>query len=261
MDTAMAFFRSHGEGRFEALEHARGPWSDDHLHAGPPTALMNRVARGVGEPFPTRRITVELRAPVPLDLLETRAEITRSGRQVECVRVQLLHRERVVAEAQVLKAREVALESLPSNDAPAPHFAAPEDSEPFVLPFFRHPVGYQTAMELRIAAGRWGKGPVTAWMRMRGALIEGETPAPIDVVLAAADSGNGISPLLDPDVHSFANADLSVHLVADPPDEWVALEARMFVRPSGAGMTQSTLWGRRGGPIGVAAQTLIVRAR
>lgn len=254
----IAFFRSLGDGRFEATEHARGPWSNDHLHAGPPTALMARAARGVGAPYPLRRMTVELRAPVPLGELRIEAAVEKSGRQVERVRVTLRDGERPVAEALALKVRQEPLGILPERaSAPTP-FAGPGDATPFVFPFFRHEVGYHQAMDLRIAEGTWGEGPVTAWMRMRGALVEGEATHPLDHLFAAADSGNGLSPVLDPFEHTFVNADLSVHVQSEPIDGWVGMQARTWIDGSGAGVAHSALWSTEG-PLGHALQSLVVR--
>ena len=51
----------------------------------------------------------------------------------------------------------------------------PESAAPFQFPFFRDPIAYHTSVETRLVRGTWGKGPVTAWMRPRVALVEGET--------------------------------------------------------------------------------------
>ena len=40
-------------------------------------------------------------------------------------------------------------------------------------------------------------GPATVWMRMRDPLVAGEEPTPLQRVLVAADSGNGVSATLD----------------------------------------------------------------
>ncbi len=256
--SALAFFRALGQGRFEATEHGRGPWSNDHLHAGPPSALMARVARETGAPYPLRRMSVELRAPVPLGELRVDAAVEKTGRQVERVRVSLFAAEREVASGLALKTREEALGELPERaSAPTP-FAGPDDAAPFVFPFFRHEVGYHQAMDLRLAEGTWGEGPVTAWMRMRGVLVEDEPAHPLDHLFAAADSGNGLSPVLDPFEHTFLNADLSVHVQGEPIDGWVGMQARTWIDARGAGVAHSALWSTEG-PLGHALQSLVVR--
>src|SRR5207244_4825488 len=72
---------------------------------------------------------------------------------------------------------------------PAP--PPPEASAPFEFPFFVDPVGYHSAVEVRIARGTWGQGPVAAWMRLRVPLVAGEVPSPLPRLLVAAGSASG----------------------------------------------------------------------
>src|SRR4030095_10994058 len=53
-----------------------------------------------------------------------------------------------------------------------------------------------------------------AWMRPRVALVEGETPSPLQRLLVVADSASGLAVVLDPDRSTFINADL---IVTVPP--------------------------------------------
>jgi hypothetical protein len=120
-------------------------------------------------------------------------------------------------------------------------------------------VGYHTAMEWLFVHGAFLEcGPATVWMRMRVPLVAGEEPSPLQRVLVAADSGNGVSAALDYDRFLFINTDLSVHLLRMPAGEWVCLDARTHV--DGLGLTDTALWDERG-RIGRAAQTLLVRPR
>src|SRR2546421_391483 len=130
-------------------------------------------------------------------------------------------------------------------------------------PFFPVPwdVGYHTAMEVRFAAGSFlSRGPATAWLRMRVPLVEGEQPSPLTRVLVAADSGNGVSNVLDFDRYLFVNTDLSVHLLRYPTGEWVCLQAATSVDSAGIGLADTALHDDRG-PIGRCAQSLFVSRR
>src|SRR5439155_11380216 len=98
------------------------------------------------------------------------------------------------------------------------------------------------------------------WMRMRLPLVESEAPSPLQRVLIAADSGNGVSQALDPARFTFVNPDLTVYLHRPPDGEWVAMDAATTVRPSGVGLAESALFDERGA-IGRALQSLIVEAR
>ena len=122
-------------------------------------------------------------------------------------------------------------------------------------------VGYHSAMEYRFAAGSFLEpGPATTWLRMRHPLLAGEEPSPLQRVLIAADTGNGISTALDFRRYLFINVDLTVHLHRLPAGEWVCLDAVTVPEPNGVGLTDTMLLDERG-PIGRAAQTLLVAER
>ena len=103
-------------------------------------------------------------------------------------------------------------------------------------------------------------GPATVWMRPRVALVAGEEVTPLQRVLVAADSGNGVSAALDWKRYLFINVDLTVHLHRMPEGEWVCLDAITLPEPDGVGMADSALFDERG-PIGRAVQTLLVDER
>jgi hypothetical protein len=153
---------------------------------------------------------------------------------------------------------------LPPDLAVRPH---PEPPPPGCLEtaaaFFPtgHDVGYHTAMEYRFASGSFLEpGPGTVWMRMRHPLVAGEEPTPLQRVLIVADSGNGISATLDFERWIFVNVDLTVHLSRMPDGEWVCLDSVTVPGPDGLGLTDSVLRDERG-PIGLAAQTLLIDER
>jgi hypothetical protein len=79
-------------------------------------------------------------------------------------------------------------------------------------------------------------------------------------VLTAADSGNGISNVLDFDKYLFVNPDLTVVLHRYPAGEWVAMDARTTLGGAGIGVAESTLHDERG-PIGHGLQSLFIAAR
>jgi hypothetical protein len=97
-------------------------------------------------------------------------------------------------------------------------------------------------------------------MRMRVPLVDGEAPSPLTRVLSVADSGNGISSVLDWRAHIFINPELTVHLLRYPVGEWVCLDARTSIDQDGIGLSESALYDQDGA-IGRAAQSLFVAAR
>lgn len=124
-----------------------------------------------------------------------------------------------------------------------------------------HDVGHHTAMEHRFVSGSFLEpGAATCWMRMRNPLVDDEAPTPLQRVLIAADSGNGISSALDFRAFVFINVDLSVHLHRMPAGEWICLDSLTVPEPTGVGLADTMLFDERG-PLGRAAQSLVVAAR
>jgi hypothetical protein len=137
----------------------------------------------------------------------------------------------------------------------------PDQGEPGEFFHTGYDVGYHTAMEYRFVEGAFMEaGPAVVWMRMGVPLLPGETPTPLQRVLAAADSGNGVSAALDWRRYLFINVDLSVHLHRMPVGEWVCLDAVTTPEPNGIGIADTALFDTEG-QIGRAMQTLLVSER
>ncbi len=116
-------------------------------------------------------------------------------------------------------------------------------------------------MEYRWAHGSFAEpGPAVCWMRMQVPLLDGEQPSPLQRVLIAADSGNGISATVDIERYLFINVDLSVHLHRMPAGEWICLDALTAAEADGLGMADTMLLDELG-PIGRACQTLLIAER
>ncbi len=116
-------------------------------------------------------------------------------------------------------------------------------------------------MEYRFVTGAFMEpGPAIVWMRMGVPLLPGEEPSPLQRVLVAADSGNGVSAALDWRRYLFINVDLSVHLHRMPEGEWVCLDALTLPERNGVGISDTALFDESGS-IGRAAQTLLVGER
>jgi acyl-Coa thioesterase superfamily protein/acyl-CoA thioesterase superfamily protein len=255
-----AFYARRGD-RFEPSELTRGPWDPDAQHAGPPAALIGRaLERCEPRNGPTQigRVTLEILGPVPLAPLAVSAETVRPGRSVELLAASLAAPEGEVMRAHAwrLRTQDAGLDGVPDEPPPGPEAAEER-------PFFPtgQEVGYHTAMEYRFVRGGFLEaGPATVWMRMRQPLVEGEKPSPLQRVLTAADSGNGVSAALDWRRWLFINTDLSVHLLRPPDGDWVCLDAVTYLAPHGVGLSDTVLWDERG-RLGRAAQTLLVRRR
>jgi hypothetical protein len=252
-----AFFIPDGDG-FHSAEFTRGPWSPKHQHGGPSAALMARAVEQAAGGMHVARLTVEFLRPIPIERLTLQTEFLQKGRKVQWINVTLKGTSSELARARAVCIRRADFDlkrSLPESGPPSP-----EASRPIEFPFFEAAAGYHTAMELRFARGEFGKGDVAAWMRMRCALVAGEKPSPLQRVIVAADSGNGVSACLDWEKWTFVNPDLTVSLHRIPEGEWICLEAITRPDPGGVGLSETCLWDVRG-PIGRAVQSLLIDRR
>jgi hypothetical protein len=256
-----AFYSRDGDG-FVAGELTRGPWDEGSQHAGPPCALLGRTLDAAGrlEHGQLARVTYEILRPVPIARLTTAAEVVRPGRSVELIEGELRHEGEAVMRARAWRIRttEVELDQRASEPAAMPGPESAQTQSFFPVPW---DVGYHTAMEVRFVEGGFVEpGPARAWMRMRVPLIDGLATTPLDRVLAAADSGNGVSAPLDYRRYIFINTDLTVNLRRLPEGEWVCLDAVTYPEANGVGMSDSALYDERG-MIGRATQALLIAAR
>jgi Thioesterase-like superfamily len=206
-------------------------------------------------------MTIEILRPVPIAPLAVAVRLLRPGRAVDLVEAELSEaggERRAIARAAAWRLR--AQDGIPEV-APDPPPPGPERGRE--VPFFPtgQEVGYHTAMDYAFVEGAFLEpGPALVWMRMRQPLVDGEPPSPLVRVLAAADSGNGVSAVLDYRRFVFINTDLTVHLVREPAGEWVCLDATTRIGPDGVGLAESVLSDERG-RLGRATQTLLVRQR
>ena len=253
-----------------ATELTRGPWDPAAEHAGPPAALVGREVERLGggriggpdgPPAQVGRITYEVLRSVPIAPLRVEARIVRPGRRVEMFEGALSdERGEPLMRAHGWRLRTDAVEfEKPDNRGSS--VPPPEAGEPGQFFHTGYDVGYHTAMEYRFVEGAFMEpGPAVVWMRMAVPLLPDEEPSPLQRVLAAADSGNGVSAALDWQRYLFINVDLTVHLHRMPAGEWVCLDAETFPERNGIGMADTRLLDE-GGRIGRAVQTLLVAER
>jgi Thioesterase-like superfamily len=257
-----AFYVPEG-GHFVSTELTRGPWDRGAQHAGPPTALIGRsLERASAKGWAIGRITFEVLRPVPLAPLAVEVEVLRPGRSVELLGATLSDQAgEPLIRATAWRLAERAIEIPPGLGGRPEPIAGPEEG--IEKPFFEtgEQVGYHTAMEYRFISGGFLElGPARVWMRMRHPLVEGEQPSPLQRLLIAADSGNGVSATLDLARFIFINVDLTVHVHRMPAGEWVCLDAVTIPEPNGIGLADTVLHDQNG-PVGRALQTLLIRER
>jgi len=255
-----SFFRQLDGDLYEAAPWTRGPWSPKHQHAGPPSALVaGRLEAMLDEAFRVVRVAVEVTRPVPIGTLRLEHSIRRDGRNVKAMLGRLYDDDgALVMTADALAIREVEVEV--DVQPPRMDEARPSDSTAIAFPFFDKEPSYAAAMELLFGRGEFGSGDVMGWMRMRIPLLNGVDPSPLERVMIAADSGNGISQCLPVRDYTFLNPDLTVTLQRPAEGDWVGMAARTDLDGRGVGVADTRLYDERG-PIGRGIQTLIVRSR
>ena len=258
-------FSPAGEGRWAAHELTRGPWSPEHQHAGPPIALVaSRIAREAAKRGLTHvaRVTANLLRPVPIAEVELAVQEDYAGKNAAHYSATLSAGGKEVARVTALVQREAPLPvpaDLPGHPLPkAPK--SPEDAPPAPFPFGARVTGYHDLVECRVAAGRFFGGPCAIWFRLRHPLVAGEDVDPVSRVAVAADSGNGISAILDFNKYLFVNSDLTIHLIRPAQGEWICLEAQTLVADRSGGIAEARLYDAQG-LIGRSVQSLALRAR
>lgn len=261
-----AAYHPQGSHRFAASQLTRGPWEPTHQHAGPPSALICRAVEQAAAPHGlthVARLTINLWRPIPIGVLDLEVSADYVGRNAGHFGARLLAHGKEVARATALVQREAEV-PVPEGTAGHPLPAAPRapaDCAGVTFPFASaEHVGYGDLVENRLVAGEFFNGPCTAWFRLRHPLVAGEGASPYQRVAVAADSGNGISAVLDIKTHLFVNSDLTINLLRRPVGEWICLQARTALGDHGGGLAESVLYDEAG-LIGRALQSLAVRAR
>jgi acyl-coenzyme A thioesterase PaaI-like protein len=271
-----SIFLAHGE-RFMPTEQARGPWDPGALHGGAPAALITTAFERLisGSDLRVARLGFEFLRPVPLAPLALATRVVRPGRRVQELAAELTaggdeHGKdgEVVCRAGALCVREIpatvpqAPVTAGRDETATRELAPPETGRPvhFALNGSDEPSFAATAMEMRWLDDPGALGPARVWMRLRHALLPGESLTPLARLAATADFGNGVSAALPFDRFLFINADLGIHLQRPPRGEWIGLDARTLLPPGGTGLAESVLHDEHG-PVGRAFQTLVVQPR
>ena len=255
----MAFYSQVAQDRFESSENTRGPWDPGSQHAGPPAALLGRAVEKAVEKLArpdmrVTRLTFDINRPVPITQLTVTGSVRREGRSVMVVEAAI--EPYIRCTALLIRTLEQAAPQIGAE--PPPSFG-----DAVSKPFFsvEYGTGYHTAMEVRFTSGAFmERGPAQAWMRARIPLVDGEPFSPLCRVLVAADSGNGISNVLDFREHVFIIPDLTVHLSRYPVGDWVCLQASTSIEAEGIGLADTALFDQQG-RIGRGVQSLFVNPR
>lgn len=254
-----AFYLSLGDGRYLSTKATEGPWGPQAQHGGPPTALLVHELERCSDraDMLTTRISADLVTPVPLGELAVETRMMKNGRNAQLLEAALSTGGRTVMRARAWRLRRTALADLSdTGDKSPPRLPSEAVSSPIGFDF-----GYAHAIEWRLADGDTTRpGPATVWTQLHAAVVDGHEPSPVERVAAAADSGSGISAVLDWARWAFLNVDLTLHLVRPPRGRWICLDSHTQLDTAGTAIASTTLFDLDG-RIGTAAQSLLVAPR
>lgn len=196
------------------------------------------------------RLTVEILGPVKIADLEVQTRVSRPGRRVERVEGTLVQDGRPVLAASAWRITRT------HSDTPLPAAPAiPVDRD------LEDATNYLGSVEWAPISGSFFvPGPSLVWTRLRGEVVAGEEPTPLQRVVAVADSGNGVSSVFPLDTTWFINPELTVHLHREAAGEWVLLDAETVASEGGVGLASTVLSDQRG-RLGRGAQALLVAPR
>ena len=256
MTTATSLYEPDGD-RFVSTPWTIGPWDPGAQHGGPPSALITTVlaARHPRPDLALARLTVELLRPVPVAALQLATREVRGARRID-------HHQAVLTADGVEVALASAWRIAPSagDDSPPPPAAVPgvdADAADAGFPPHLDP-SYFTALEWRYVRGSFGDaGPAAVWTRLHVTVLPDEEPLPEARVMVIADSGNGVSHVLDFRKDLFINPELTVHFTRPAEGEWICLDAHTTILGGGPGLAQSVISDERG-PIARGHQSLLI---
>lgn len=234
-----AFYLPDGD-RFRSTELTRGPWSVDAQHFGPPAGLLARACERAAPDLQLVRLTTEILRPVPIEVLDVAARVTKPGKRVRVVEAVLSADSQELAWARALLLRTVE-QTVPDVALPPPPPRGDRIDEQ--LPFDRPDVrAIFDAVDVRLVEGTTARpGPAAAWFQVLVPLVAGEAPSGAQRAAIVADFGNGISWALHWDRWVFVNADLSLHLHRPPVGDRICLDARTMTAGNGVGLAEAAL--------------------
>jgi Thioesterase-like superfamily len=255
-----AFYEPASPGHYRATAATAGPWSPDAQHGGPPSALAARELEWhePDESMRLARVSVDILRPVPVGELEVRTCTVRPGKRVALLEAVITVDGQAVLVARGWRIARWDTAPIISKNGPVPPIPATDR-----LPMFPggYLDGYLAAIDWRFVAGKFDEpGPCQVWARPRIPLLPGEDLSPACRTLLVADSGSGVSMVVDPTKYLFINVDLTVILYRDPVGEFVLLDAQSSMGGTGTGLAETQLADTTG-VFGTGVQTLLVAPR
>lgn len=265
MTEADALFIRDGN-QFVPTDFARGGWSHDAQHGGPPAGLLAHAADLLSTRTPMRmvRLTVDLFREIPLSPLTVSTSVVRDGQRIQLLNLVLEAADGAVASASALKIR-ISDEAIPSIDtAPWTPPPPPEDCQPIDWEdsdwgwVKRAPGWFFDAIEIRAIDGTFfGTPSARTWFRLRIPVVDGEPSTPFTRLAALADVANGNAQQLDPLRWLYVNPDISIVTFRRPTGEWIGMDSHAQHTSDGIGYVSTLLFDSEE-PFGTVGQTRLL---
>lgn len=249
-------------GTFVSTHHTVSPWSEEHQHAGPASALLVRAVERLTIPTAdalTNQISVDILNPIPRGAIAVTAQVVRPGRFATLVEAELTHAgfDDPIMRLSAWRTRRTPIQM---DGSLGDYRPAPAPGDETVTPK-KWGDGYAKAISWRVSAGALdGHGPSTVWATPKVALVGDEPAAGVPLVMLIADAASGLSALADPADYVFVNTDLNVHVVREPEGAALWISAESFLDPDGIGLATSTMGDARGS-LAVGSQALFLATR
>jgi len=213
------------------------------------------------------RMTMDFIKRVPMGPLRLVAGTSLQTRRAQRPRLELWADNQLVAKAEALLLPKLQIEDFPPQ--PTRSLDTPQDSDQEKLEQRRsnyvQRIGYPSFVSHGIAARRQRiNGPDSPvqvrWVKLLLPTIAGREITPVQRACAAADFANGGFSTLSFDEWTFLNLDLTVQLVRDPADDWIAVVNNCLASNTGLGLGDAELHDKDG-RIGGATATLLIERR
>ncbi|HEY7052170.1 MAG TPA: thioesterase family protein [Mycobacterium sp.] len=253
------YYRQLDSDTFESTEITCSNWDPAIQHGSPPLALLTRAVQATLTDSPLRigRLTLDILGAIPVAPVTVRAWAERPGR-----RISLLVAEMTPASDSRPVARVTAWALATSDTSDVASDRYPPLVEGPVRPLPAHwwdLTGYLGSVDWRRQTDD-PTGAAVFWLRPLGQLVDGENTTPLEKLMLAVDSANGVGSALDFQRFIFMNTDTVVHLHRLPGGEDFAIRARASVGPDGIAANSAEIFDRSGF-IGTCAQTVLVQPR
>ncbi len=250
-----AFYERTQDG-YRPLPATRGPWDPNFQHGAAMSGLLAHVlnAQPTAAPMALARFHLDILRPAPMGPVEVVCAPLRDGRRLQLMEATLRVGGEAVARASALRMRTAPTPRTPLPPAPPAPPEAVKTQDRGTLPM-------GGIVDWRaVRGGRWLPGPGAAWLGFHGDIVEGEPITPIVAAALACDFGSGLGSFVNWREFSYANVDITMHVVRPPADNWVLVDAESQSWGEGRALVNSVLSDRQG-EFARAHQTLFIDAQ